>query len=219
MADNLAFYGRIWRLDSRQLKSRAQELLGRMDLWERRDDRVSALSRGMRQKLAIARALLHRPALLLLDEPTAGLDVVAANAIRDQLAALAAHEGVTIFLTTHNMVEAERLCHQVAVIREGRLLAVGAPDELRARGRGERLCIEGRGIDPSALEAVRSRPEVASADAQDGQMTVILRQGHGPARLISLLVRRGVEVEEVRRDRASLEDVFLTLVEEADRNA
>ncbi|MBV8844173.1 MAG: AAA family ATPase [Bryobacterales bacterium] len=87
----------------------------------------------MKQKLAIARAVLHRPSLVFLDEPTAGLDPVAAAGLRKDLAALAAQQGATIFLTTHNMAEAEKLCTLVAVIREGKLLAVGNPAELRAR--------------------------------------------------------------------------------------
>ena len=104
-----------------------------MGLWERRKDRVGTWSRGMKQKLALARTMLHRPKLILLDEPTAGLDVQAAVAIREDLAALASREQVTIFLTTHNMVDAEKLCQQVAVIREGKLVAQGSPAELRAQ--------------------------------------------------------------------------------------
>ncbi len=87
----------------------------------------------MKQRLAVARAMLHRPQLLFLDEPTAGLDVLAATALRDDLSALVARRGITVFLTTHNMPEAERLCSQVAVIRQGRLVDVGPPAELRAK--------------------------------------------------------------------------------------
>jgi ABC-2 type transport system ATP-binding protein len=100
----------------------------------------------MKQKLAIARAVLHRPPLVLLDEPTAGLDVMAAVAVRDDLASpLAASEEITIFLTTHNMVEAQRLCAQVAVIPQGKELAVGNPDELRARAGGPQVEVVGKG--------------------------------------------------------------------------
>lgn len=106
-AENLEFYGRVFGLDSAERRTRIRELLALIGLWERRDERAGEWSRGMRQKLALARALLHRPALVLLDEPTAGLDVIAANEVRDELARLAAREGSTIFLTTHNMREAE----------------------------------------------------------------------------------------------------------------
>src|SRR5580698_9015399 len=141
--DNLRFYGRVAHMPKAQLDQRIQELLTHLGLWDRRGEAVVKWSRGMKQKLAIARPLLHRPGLVFLDEPTAGLDPVAAASLRDDLAALASRQGATIFLTTHNMAEAEKLCSMVAVIRQGKLLAVGSPAQLRARGRGERTEISG----------------------------------------------------------------------------
>ena len=131
--DNLEFYGRVARLPAVERRRRITEALADMDLWDRRRERVKQWSRGMKQRLAVARAMLHRPQVLFLDEPTAGLDVLAATALRDDLAALVARRGITVFLTTHNMPEAERLCSQVAVIRRGRLVDVGPPAELRAK--------------------------------------------------------------------------------------
>ncbi len=212
--DNLEFYGRIWRLPRRSRRERIEELLRRLGLWERRRESVGRWSRGMKQKLAVARALLHRPAVLFLDEPTAGLDPVAAAALREDLAALARQEGVTVFLTTHNLAEAEKLCQAVAVISAGRLLAVGHPDELRARA-GLRAEISGRNIRPSVLEALSARAEVSAAQIRDGRLSLELRPGAELAPLVSLLVAAGAEIEEVRR--ASLEDVFLTLIEEEQR--
>ena len=130
--DNLEFYGRIWRLPPAERQARIKGLLTRMGVWERRKERVEVWSRGMKQKLALARALMHRPLLVFLDEPTAGLDAVSAAELRDGLADLAASEGVTVFLTTHNMAEAERLCAQVGVIRQGSLVAVGHPDDTKS---------------------------------------------------------------------------------------
>jgi ABC-2 type transport system ATP-binding protein len=158
--------------------------------------------------------LLHRPPLVLLDEPTAGLDVVAAVAIREDLAALAAREGVTVFLTTHNMAEAEKLCDQVAVIREGSLVALGHPDALRAQAGGPRVEIVGRGFTADALALLRARPEVAAAEVHNERLAIDLLEETGTAPLVSLLVGAGVQVEEVRRGKASLEEVFLTLMEE-----
>ena len=212
--DNLEFYGRAWRLPAAERRGRIREVLTEMGLWERRKERVGNWSRGMRQKLALARAQLHRPALLLLDEPTAGLDVMAAVAVRDDLAALASRQGSTIFLTTHNMAEAERLCQQVAVIRAGKLLAVGTPDALRAHAGGPRMEVVGHGFSESALSLLRERPEVAAASVQNDHLTVDLRAETDTAPLVSLLVGAGVQVEEVRRGKASLEEVFLTLMEE-----
>ena len=120
----------------------------------------------MRQKLALARALMHRPQLVFLDEPTAGLDVMAAAAVRDDLETLTSSEGVTVFLTTHNMAEAERLCSQVAVIREGKLIVVGSPDDLRKGTERPQVEIVGRGFDESMLTLLKERPEVAEAEFQ-----------------------------------------------------
>jgi ABC-2 type transport system ATP-binding protein len=212
--DNLEFYGRIWRLPRAERQERIRELLTHMGLWNRRHDRAGTWSRGMKQKLALARALLHRPRLVLLDEPTAGLDVPSAAEVRADLAALAMREGVTVFLTTHNMAEAEKLCTQVAVIRQGKLVATGHPDELRARAGGLRVEIVGSGFDEPALARVRARPEVAAAEGRNGRLTIDLAQETEVAPLVSLLVDAGAEVEEVRKGKASLEEVFLTLMEE-----
>jgi ABC-2 type transport system ATP-binding protein len=212
--DNLEFYGRVCRLSQGARQARIRELLTHMGLWERRKDRAGTWSKGMQQKLALARALLHRPPLVLLDEPTAGLDVPSAAAVRDDLATLADREGTTVFLTTHNMAEAEKLCSRVAVIRQGRLMAVGHPDELRARSGGPRVEVWGRGFSHETLALLRQRPEVAAVDVQNSHLAIDLRQEAATAPLVSLLVGAGVQVEEVRRGKASLEDVFLTLMEE-----
>ena len=212
--DNLEFYGRIWRMPATERQARIKELLSHMGVWERRKESVGTWSKGMKQKLALARAMLHRPPLVFLDEPTAGLDVMAAATVRDDLEALAAREGVTVFLTTHNMAEAERLCAQVAVIREGSLVALGDPDDLRARSGGPRLEIVGRGFNESALQLLRARPEVVAAEVQNQHLEIDLREETDTAPLVSLMVSAGVAVEEVRRGKASLEEVFLTLMEE-----
>jgi ABC-2 type transport system ATP-binding protein len=209
--DNLEFYGRIWRMPRRERHARVEELLRRLDLWDRRYESVGRWSRGMKQKLAVARALLHRPRIVFLDEPTAGLDPVAAASLREDLATLARQEGVTVFLTTHNLAEAEKLCHAVAVISKGKLLAAGHPDELRSRA-GVRAEIAARGVDEAVLSALRARPEVQDAGYRDARLTLELRPGAELAPVISMLVEAGVRIEEVRK--ASLEDVFLTLIEE-----
>jgi ABC-2 type transport system ATP-binding protein len=168
----------------------------------------------MKQKLALARALLHRPSLILLDEPTAGLDVVAAAEVRGDLATLVAREGVTILLTTHNMIEAESLCCQVAVIRDGRLLAVGHPDKLQARSGGHHVEIYGHGFNDKVIRLVRAHPDVDMAGLQNEHLCIDLNEGANVAPLVNLIVSEGVQVEEVHRGQASLEEVFLTLMEE-----
>lgn len=212
--DNLDFYGRVWHMPAAERQARMREMLTHLGLWDRRKENAGNWSRGMKQKLAVARALLHRPQLVFMDEPTAGLDPVAAAALRDDLAGLAEREGVTVFLTTHNLNEAEKLCAQVAVIREGRLLAVGHPDQLRASGGQPRVEVVGRGFSDAVLSAVRARPEVASAELVNGRLSIELCGAAETAPIVSQLVAAGAEVEEVRKGQASLEDVFLTLMSE-----
>ena len=215
--DNLEFYGRIYQMSAADRRARIKELLIHLDLWDRRKDQVGKWSRGMKQKLAVARALFHRPPLIFLDEPTAGFDPVAAAALRNDLATLVAREGVTVFLNTHNLTEAEKLCAQVGVIRQGKLLAVGNPDELRLRRGGPQAEIVGDGFNEQTLALLRAQPEVANVELQNSHLTIELRGESRIAPLVSLIVRSGGEIEEVRRGNASLEDVFLTLMEEENK--
>ncbi len=212
--DNLRFQGRVARMPRQQLDERIRELLTHLGLWDRRGEAVVKWSRGMKQKLAIARTLIHRPALVFLDEPTAGLDPVAAAGLRDDLARLASQQGATIFLTTHNMAEAEKLCNLVAVVRQGKLLAVGSPAELRSRGGGQRAEIAGRGFSEAMLATLRQQASVSQASIDNGRLMLVLNDGSEVAPLVSLIVREGGEVQEVRSGQGSLEDVFLTLMEE-----
>lgn len=214
--DNLDFYGRIWRIDPRQRRERIRTLLTHVGLWERRNDVVAGWSRGMKQKLAIARALLHRPALVFLDEPTAGLDALAASALRKDLTTLAQLDGVTVFLTTHNLPEAETLCTQVAVISKGRLLTVGSPDELRSHAGPARLEVIGRGFSKELEAHLRARPEIARVEITDGHLVIDLVGAVEVAPIISLITASGAQVEEARKGRATLEQVFVDLIEAAD---
>jgi ABC-2 type transport system ATP-binding protein len=213
-ADNLEYYGRINRLSPSDRAARIKELLTHIGLWDRRREKVGKWSKGMKQKLALARAMLHRPPLLLLDEPTAGLDVMAANEVRRDLATLVQREGITVFLTTHNMTEAEKLCAEVAVIRSGQLLAVGQPDRLRAQTGGPQVEIVGRGFDDHIVKMLAAQPQVAAASTQNHHLVINLQPEADVASLVGLLVKEGASVEEVRRSQASLEDVFLKLMEE-----
>jgi ABC-2 type transport system ATP-binding protein len=212
--DNLEFYGRTFLMERAERSRRIQELLVEMGLWERRKDPAGSWSRGMKQKLALARAILHRPHLLLLDEPTAGLDVQAAVAVRESLQALAEREGVTVFLTTHNMAEAEKICAQIAVIRQGRLVAQGAPDELRAKTGQPQVIVYGQGFTEQALNLLRQRPEVAAVNRQNRHLVIQMRVDPDIPALISLLAGEGAQVSEVRQGKASLEETYLQLMEE-----
>lgn len=214
--DNLEFYGRAFGVPAVERRARIQKLLTHMGLWERRKDRVGNFSRGMKQKLALARTLLHRPTLVLLDEPTAGLDVQSAVSIREDLAAMADQEHITIFLTTHNMVDAEKLCHQIAVIRDGRLVAQGKPGDLMTQASSPRVEITGHGFSEQALKLIQGHPQVAAIALKNHRLEIDLRSEMDVSTLVRVLVEAGVQVEEVHRSRASLEEVFLALTGEQD---
>lgn len=212
--DNLDFYGKIWHMPGAERQARIKELLTNLDLWDRRDETAGKWSRGMKQKLAVARTLIHRPALVFLDEPTAGLDPIASAALRDDLANLAKSEGVTIFLTTHNLTEAEKLCQHVGVIRQGKLIASGSPDELRRTSGKPRLEISGSGFSEQALGSIQALPIVSAVHNSASQITIEFHQPSSSASIVSLLVRAGAQIEEVRKGKADLEQAFLSLLDE-----
>jgi len=212
--DNLEFYARVWRLPTEKRSARIKSLLGSLDLWDRRREVVGNWSRGMKQKLAVARTLLHQPELIFLDEPTAGLDPIAAASLREDLEKLAREHGVTVFLTTHNLSEAEKLCDQIAVIRQGRLLAMGSPDTLRLAKSANSLKVTGRGFTEAVLALLRRQPEVRSIHQEDSHLLIELNDNPDTAPLVSLLAANGVQIDEIHKGKASLEEVFLALMEE-----
>ncbi len=211
--DNLEFYGRVWNLPVKSRRERIEELLTHLGLWDRRGEQVGRWSRGMKQKLAIARTMLHRPTLIFLDEPTAGLDPVASVALRRDLTTLVAHEGVTVFLTTHNLPEAEAICDRVGVIRQGRLLAVDSPSALRTGAGGRQVEVTGTGFNPQLLDELRLRPEVASVGNRNGSLIISLQSDSPVAPLVRLMVESGCDIEEIHKGAASLEEAFITLME------
>jgi ABC-2 type transport system ATP-binding protein len=210
---NLVFFARLYDVPRTQAQQQAERYLRMLGLWERRDDKVGGFSKGMRQKLAIARALLHEPAVVFLDEPTAGLDPEAARTVRDFVKELRA-EGRTIFLTTHNLPEADELCDLIGVFRT-RLLRLDTPANLRAGlfGRGTLVRVVG---DPAALlPLARGLPFVREAAVLDGALSVGLDapDEQNPA-LVAALVATGAQIRYVEPRIHSLEDVYLELVGE-----
>ena len=212
--DNLQFYARVWKLPVSERWDRIRELLDRLELWERKDETVAEWSRGMRQKLAVARALLHRPPLVFLDEPTSGLDPVAAAALREDLAVLAQNDGTTVFLTTHNLAEAEKICDKIGIIAKGELKAVGTPDELRKTLGSVRVRVVGRGFSEQVLGILQAHPEVRSVVRENGHLLLEPTEPGSFAPLVSILVGSGVQVEEVHPMRSTLEDVFFSMLGE-----
>jgi ABC-2 type transport system ATP-binding protein len=212
--DNLEFYARAWQMDRAERNARIHELLDELGLWERRNEPVGTWSRGMKQKLAVARVMLHRPEIIFLDEPTAGLDPVAAAALNQDLSNLAQQNGVTVFLTTHNLAEAEKLCSLVGVIRQGKLLRVGKPDELRAHTGKPHAEVFGSGFTPHLIAGLRSQPQIESVMEKNSHLELILRGDQEIAPLVAWMVSEGAQIEEIRRGQSSLEEVFITLMQE-----
>ncbi|MDQ3705592.1 MAG: ABC transporter ATP-binding protein [Chloroflexota bacterium] len=208
---NLVFFAGLYEVEEQAARLAAERYLKLMDLWERRDDKVGGFSKGMRQKLAIARALLHDPAVVFFDEPTAGLDPEAARTVHDFIRNLRS-EGRTIFLTTHNLSEADALCDLIGVFRT-RLLTLGSPRELRSRlfGTGTLVTVAEEADRWAAV--VRGLPFVKQVTAHDGTLSVALDdpESMNPL-LVQALVGAGARVRYVQPSAHSLEDVYLQLV-------
>ncbi len=205
--ENLLVYGRYFGIPSRDVRQRAAELLEFVQLADRRGARVEHLSGGMKRRLTIARSLINDPDLILLDEPTTGLDPQARHALWDRLYRLKS-QGVTLVLTTHYMDEAEQLCDRLVIMDQGKIVAEGSPRQLIDK-HVEREVVELRFVDGSRdgvekkLEGLGARLEVLPdrilVDTEDGEAAV--REVH----------ERGVEPDSILVRRSTLEDVFLTL--------
>lgn len=211
---NLIFFARLYDVTPAQARAQAERYLRLLELWPRRDSPVGGFSKGMRQKLAIARALLHDPQLIFLDEPTSGLDPAAARTVRDFIKELRS-EGRTIFLTTHNLTEADELCDLVAVFRT-RLLRLDSPANLRAALFGRGLRVRLAGPAEPYLGLLRGLPGVREVTAGPDEVTLRLDNpdAESPA-LVRALVGAGAPVRYVEPLDHSLEDVYLQLIEEA----
>jgi ABC-2 type transport system ATP-binding protein len=208
---NLDFFGKMYGVPSRDREARIEGLLRTLELWDRRDEAVGGFSKGMKQKIAIARALVHEPRFLFLDEPTSGLDPQAALTVRNYLLELK-KEGRTILLNTHNLDDAQRLCDRIGVIRT-RLLAEGSPDDLADRFFGRATVVRMSKVPPGIGQAVSALPGVLSAELHDKEM--VLRMEDPSAQnplVVDLIVRLGGGIEYVEQGRRGLEDVYLKII-------
>jgi ABC-2 type transport system ATP-binding protein len=220
----LTYFADMFGVPKANVKPRVAELLDLFDLGERGEDKIGGFSKGMRQRLALARTLLHEPQIVFLDEPTSGLDPVATREVHQLIQRLQAR-GATVFLATHNLAEAERLCDRVAVLAHGRALAIGTIGDLGARlNRGHRLLLElESGHIEQAIHLLHSQPHVTLVEqAKDwngvGAAGAMLRV-HGAARehvphIIGALTAAGVPLYRVEPDEPSLEDVYFALEHE-----
>jgi ABC-2 type transport system ATP-binding protein len=208
---NLEFFARLYGVQKYEREKRIEELLRMLELWERREEPVATFSKGMKQKIAIARAFVHDPQVVFLDEPTAGLDPQAAHTVREFLLALR-KEGRTIFINSHHLDEVERLCDRIAIMNRS-VLAVGSPRGLARRYWGRTTVIELSQPVQGFLDVVRSLPFASKVREEDGKILVDLDdpEERNPA-IIEALSRAGAKIEYVTELRRSLEDVYMKLV-------
>jgi ABC-2 type transport system ATP-binding protein len=206
VAENLAIHGNLYGMRGARLKERAQAMLARLDVSDRAGDLAETLSGGLRRRVELAKALLHEPELLLLDEPSTGLDPAARREFFALLTRLRESDGVTIVLTTHYMEEAER-CDRIGILDQGRLVAIAPPGELKQRVGGDVMVISTAA--PEALaQKIAQRLQVRAA-LVDGTLRIERPRGH---ELVARLVDEfGGEIESITFGRPTLEDVFVHL--------
>jgi ABC-2 type transport system ATP-binding protein len=215
---NLEFFGTLAGMQPADLKNRIAELLAFFELETRANDRVGKYSKGMKQRLALARAILARPELVFLDEPTSGLDPESALQVRELILSLRRQDGHTVFLCTHHLVEAERLCDRVAIMNSGRILASGSLEELN-RTYNPGLWVEFSLLAP--LEhpiATADLPGALALEHSDRALSVQVREEAAVPSLVTALVQSGAQILRVLPRTASLEDIYFKLQNLAEEN-
>ncbi len=216
--ENLALYGHFYRLDGKTIKQRIKDLFELVDLSGYEDRMVSTYSGGMRKRLDIAMGLIHQPKIVFLDEPTTGLDPQTRANMWDYIRDLSRRIGITIFLTTHYMEEADQLADRIAIIDLGKIIAMGTPTDLKQSIGGDVVtlspCDKGEAECQEFMERTESilsdQPFVTRVQATDGDLAVYVKKGESAApNIMRLLANAGVEVETLSVSRPSLDDVFL----------
>ncbi len=211
---NLSIYANLY--DVADVEGQVSKYLHLLGLWSRRDDPAGSFSKGMRQKLAIARALLHEPKVLFLDEPTSNLDPEAAQLVRDFIETLR-KEGRTIFICTHNLNEADRLCDRIGIFKT-HLIEVDTPENLREKFFGRKVVFHLRTLDPAWLDQVRAIEGVKAVEAVDQKIVVTLDEPEKlDPEIVRLLVKSGADIEFVGELRHSLEEIYNLTMQESQK--
>jgi ABC-2 type transport system ATP-binding protein len=217
--DNLSIFADLYGVPQSEVRQRINELLAEFDLADRAQEKVAGYSKGMKQRLALARALLHKPELLFLDEATSGLDPIAAHHVNDLIERMARRENRTVFLCTHNLVEAQKLCDRVAVLEHGQLVALGTPAEL-TRQYVRRLDVEIEVSEdqvPATLNVLRrSLPElvVGEPSKPNGALLVTINKRESIPDVLNCLVQNHIRVYRIAPQEVNLEQVYFTLHDE-----
>lgn len=209
--ENLRFWGGLYNLSSSELKSNMEKWLDRVGLTDRANDAVSKYSGGMKRRLNLAVGMIHNPKIVLLDEPTVGIDPQARNNIMEIIREIA-REGVTILFTTHHLEEAENLCQRIAIMDHGKILQIGSVDELaRVVGDGELVTFRGS-FTPVSMKSALAGIDVNFISLADGSATLGFKpNGINISVLIHKLSKAGIVIENLSMQKPSLESVFLKL--------
>ena len=214
--ENLTFFGGIYGLSATKLKARAHEVLSLVGLLERRSELTRNLALGLRQRLALASAILHQPPILFLDEPTSGVDPISRRNFWDLIYDMA-DRGITILVTTHYMEEAE-FCDRLVLIYQGRLIAQGTPGDLKRAVPEQIIAIYPDRLG-EALEVVRQLPQVAEAALfADGIHAAAAHAEEAESAVKQALAAHGIVIRRIQRLELSLEDAFISLIETAGGN-
>lgn len=213
--ENLAFYSRIYGLP--KAGERFDKLLGMVDLENRAKDRVSTYSKGMRQRLALARAMVHNPEVLVMDEPTAGVDPSGQIEMRQIMLDVARKENKTIFLSSHNLDEVQRICNRIALIDRGEIKLYGELKSLRQKmGRGGVVIETAQFIPESLLAELKSLTHLGFQKKRERSLIFSPQEGTEVSDIINLLTSRGVKIEEAIKKEVSLEEMYATILKEAE---
>ena len=211
---NLDFYGQLYEVSEAKRRENIERLLTLLGIWERRDDAVGSFSKGTKQKIAIARALIHDPQLLFLDEPTANLDPEASKTVRDFILELK-KEKRTIFLNTHNLVEAERLCDRIAILK-GKLIAVDSPKNLERSIYNRKTIVHLETMTENAVAAVKKIGGVKNVRVSESKLILDMDSPEKDnPEVVRAIVGAGGNIQYITELRSTLEDVYLKLIREA----
>jgi ABC-2 type transport system ATP-binding protein len=212
--ENLEYFARLYGVPRSDISSRIEELLGFMDLWDRKDDKAGELSTGNRQRLALCRAMLHSPRVLLLDEPTSALDPIAAKRVRELIMSLAEKYKQTFFINSHNLAEVQRMCDRIAIIDDGKILLAGETRELRSRLQAKQEFVIRVTGDPKEAAAIAESSDFVEAVtiAVDYISVTIANPIENNWRLMQELLAGGIRIVEFAEDEATLEDLYLEVV-------
>jgi ABC-2 type transport system ATP-binding protein len=210
--ENLDYYGKLYECPEAQRKERIEYFLKMLELWDKKDAPVSDFSKGMKQKVAIARALIHDPRLLFFDEPTANLDPESARVVREFILKLK-KEGKTIFINTHNLDEASRICDRIGILKT-KLLTVNSPEKLEQRVWGSRTAIQVEKMNNRILAAVKKlKPKSLSVEENRIILTLADPQKENPD-FVQAVISAGGRIQYVTELTAGLEETYLKVIEE-----